>query len=38
MRDNIDLVELDRLISFSIDQSLSHSDAQRLNTLLEDSE
>ena len=37
MRDNIDLVELDRLISFSIDQSLSHSDAQRLNSLLEDS-
>ncbi len=37
MRDNIDSAELDRLISFSIDQSLSHSDAQKLNSLLEDS-
>ncbi|MBT6642344.1 MAG: hypothetical protein HOB45_04315, partial [Planctomycetaceae bacterium] len=37
MRDNIDSAELDRLISFSIDQSLSHSDAQKLNSLLENS-
>ena len=37
MRDNINSAELDRLISFSIDQSLSHSDAQKLNSLLEDS-
>ena len=37
MRDNIDSAELDRLISFSLDQSLGHSDAQKLNLLLEDS-
>ena len=37
MRDNIDSAELDRLISFSTDQSLSQSDAQKLNSLLENS-
>ena len=37
MRNNIDSAELDRLISFSIDQSLSRSDAQKLNSLLENS-
>ncbi len=37
MRDNIDSTELDRLISVSIDQSLSHSDAQKLSSLLENS-
>ncbi len=37
MHDNIDSAELDRLISFSIDQSLSHSDAQKLSSLLENS-
>ena len=37
MGDKFDSAELDRLISFSIDQSLSHSDAQKLNSLLENS-
>jgi len=37
MQDNSDSVELDRLIHLSIDESLGHSDAQKLNSLLEDS-
>jgi hypothetical protein len=37
MRDNIDSAELDRLISLSIDRSLSRSDAQKLSSLLENS-
>ena len=37
MQDNPDSVELDRLIHLSIDDSLSQSDAQRLNSLLEGS-
>ncbi|MBT6919982.1 MAG: hypothetical protein HN985_09680 [Planctomycetaceae bacterium] len=37
MRDNIDSAELDRLISLSTDQSLSHSDAQKLDSILENS-
>ena len=38
MQDNSDSVELDRLIQRSIDESLSQSDAQKLNSLLENSE
>ena len=38
MQDNSDSVELDRLIHRSIDESLSQSDAQKLNSLLENSE
>ena len=37
MQENFDSAELDRLIDLSIDQSLSQSDAQKLNLLLEDS-
>jgi hypothetical protein len=37
MQDNPDSIELDRLIHLSIDESLSQSDAQQLNSLLEDS-
>ena len=37
MQDNPDFVELDRLIHLSIDESLSQSDAQQLNSLLEES-
>ena len=37
MQDNPDSVELDRLIHRSIDESLSQSDAQKLNSLLEGS-
>ena len=37
MQDNPDFVELDRLIQRSIDESLSESNAQKLNSLLQGS-